>query len=465
MRVKVQRLIIFSISIALVSGCATRYVERDPSREEVSDNFGDVVVSQTSEALKKNPPTCLGVLPLVAAKIEFAPTEDIRKAIHSQLAPTGVRLIPLQKIDLLYKKELSIKDNIAALLSVTGCDTYIAGEVTERNNRFWGIYSEVKIGAKLRVLLAGQDKPIWEGKHVAVVRDGGIPINPITAVTSAISAGSNIRQEQIIRTTHDLARRLVHAIPGLAFQDELVAENKIAPKESTDPSQPNKTAPLASLKAELKGLSDAEIEGRLVDELLRENWTVPREREELVELLITKAPSNPVGYREMVKLKLSSGQGGMAVIYGKKLVQLEPDHSDNQFLLGRAYLKAEKPEEAVNPLLKAAGAEFPKPVYFTALGLSYSQQGKYGLAIASYKKALEFSPTDPFALLQLGMTQAFDGDEGAAALTIRQSMIAAIANNERASAEKSLTALQSLGLDNQLSAEDLRAIKDRIQRL
>ena len=59
----------------------------------------------------------------------------------------------------------------------------------------------------------------------------------------------------------------------------------------------------------------------------------------------------------------------------------------------------------------------------------------------------------------------FAGDEEDAALTIRQSMIAAIANNERASAEKSLTALQSLGLDTQLSAEDLRAIKDRIQRL
>ena len=164
-------------------------------------------------------------------------------------------------------------------------------------------------------------------------------------------------------------------------------------------------------------------------------------------------------------MQLTSGQGAMAVMYAKKLVQLEPNNADNQFLLGRAFLKAEKPEEAVQPLLKAAGAELPKPVYFTALGLSYSQQGKYGLAIASYKKALEFAPTDSFALLQLGMTQAFDGDEGEAALTIRQSMISAIANNERASAEKSLTALQSLGLENQLPTEDLRAIKDRIQRL
>ena len=155
----------------------------------------------------------------------------------------------------------------------------------------------------------------------------------------------------------------------------------------------------------------------------------------------------------------------MAVMYGKKLVQLEPANPDNQFLLGRAYLKAEKPEEATQPLLKAAGAELPKQVYFTALGLSYTQQGKFELAVASYKKALEFAPKDSFALLQLGMTQAFAGDDEDAAKTIRQSMIAAIANNERTSAEKSLNALHSLGLDNQLSTEDLRNIKERIQRL
>jgi hypothetical protein len=49
MCVKVQRLIIVSVYVALVAGCATRYVERDPSKKEVSDNFGDVVVSQTSD--------------------------------------------------------------------------------------------------------------------------------------------------------------------------------------------------------------------------------------------------------------------------------------------------------------------------------------------------------------------------------------------------------------------------------
>lgn len=464
MRVKVQRLIIVSMSVALVAGCATRYVERDVSKSEVTDNFGDVVVSQASDELKKNPPTCLGVLPLLAAKTEFAPTEDVRKAIHSHLAPTGVRLIPLQKLDRLYDKRLSVKDNVTAINVATGCDAFIVGEVTDRNTRFWGVYSEVKIGAKLQVMRAGQDKPIWEGKHVAVVRDGGIPLNPVTVITSAVSASSNLREEQITRTTHDLARRLVYAIPGLKFQDELVADNEgkstVEPKTDAQPA----ISPLANLKAELKDKTDLEIEKRLVNELSEGQWN-NKDREALAELLITKAPQNPLGYAEMATVKLATGQGGMAVMYGKKLVQLEPNNPDNQFLLGRAFLKAEKPEEAVQPLLKAAGAELPKPVYFTALGLSYSQLGKYGLAIASYKKALEFAPADPFVLLQLGMTQAFDGDESTAALTIRQSMIAAIANSERASAEKSLTALRSLGLDTQLSAEDLRAIKDRIQRL
>jgi Flp pilus assembly protein TadD len=256
----------------------------------------------------------------------------------------------------------------------------------------------------------------------------------------------------------------VYAIPGLKFQDELVADNVV--KSTVEPKTDSQPAisPLANLKAGLKDKTDVEIEKRLVSELTEAQWN-NKDREALAELLITKAPQNPTGYAEMAKVKLATGQGGMAVMYGKKLVQLDPNNADNQFLLGRAYLKAEKPEEAVQPLLKAAGAELPKPVYFTALGLSYSQQGKYGLAIASYKKSLEFAPADPFALLQLGMTQAFDGDESTAALTIRQSMIAAIANNERSSAEKSLTALQSLGLETQLSAEDLRAIKDRIQRL
>ena len=39
-----------------LQGCATRYVERDPDKDDAADAIGDVVVSKTSEDFIKNPP-------------------------------------------------------------------------------------------------------------------------------------------------------------------------------------------------------------------------------------------------------------------------------------------------------------------------------------------------------------------------------------------------------------------------
>lgn len=457
----ITRWIIMGMSTLLMAGCATRYVERDVSKEEVTDNLGDVVVSQATDVIKKQPPKCLAVLPLAASKLDYEPTDDVRKAIHSHLAPTGVKLLPLQQVDGLYDKRLSIKDNVAALSVTTGCDSYITGEVTDKNSRFWGIYSEVKIGAKLQIFRAGQDKPIWEGKHIAVVRDGGIPLNPVAAVTSAVSAGANLRQEQVTRTTHDLARRLVHAIPGLRFQEELVVESKVAElKEPEKAPEP----PLIALRSQLNQKTDSEIERILVNELQGSKW-IGKDRLELAELLISKAPQNPVGYSEVAKLKLGTGEGGSAVNYAKKLVQLSPNDAESHFLLGRAYLKADKPADALPSLLKAAGSELPKAVYYSGVGIAYAQQGRYSLAIAAYEKSLELDPRNQFTLMQLGMAQAFSGDDEEAASTIRRGIIVAIANNEKSGAENGLNALTSLGLEKQLSKDEMQALQDRIRKL
>jgi Flp pilus assembly protein TadD len=182
-------------------------------------------------------------------------------------------------------------------------------------------------------------------------------------------------------------------------------------------------------------------------------------------MLISKVPQNPVGYAEMTKVKLASGQGGLAIVYAKKLTEISPNDPDHQFLLGRAYLKADKPAESLPPLLRAAGADIPKPVYLSGLGIAYTQQGKYALAVAAYQKSLELDPANTFTLLQLGMAQAFAGDEAEAADTIRRGIIVAIANNEKASAENGLNALSSLGLESQLNQAELKLIQEKVRKL
>jgi hypothetical protein len=63
------------------------------------------------------------------------------------------------------------------------------------------------------------------------------------------------------------------------------------------------------------------------------------------------------------------------------------------------------------------------------------------------------------------MAQAFVGEEEEAADTIRRSIIVAIANNEKASAENGLNALTSLGLEAQLSQDELRLIQEKVRKL
>jgi predicted Zn-dependent protease len=266
----------------------------------------------------------------------------------------------------------------------------------------------------------------------------------------------------VTRTTHDLARRLVYAIPGLKFNEE--SATQLAQTDQQAAEKPA-IAPLAKLKSEIEALPANEAEQMLVKALNGPDWTSYRDREILAELLISKAPQNPLGYAEMTKVKLGSGQGGLAVAYAKKLTEISPNDPDHQFLLGRAYLKVDKPAESLPSLLRAAGAKIPKPVYFSGLGIAYAQQGKYALAVAAYQKSLELDPANTFTLLQLGMAQAFAGDEEEAADTIRRSIIIAIANNEKASAENGLNALSSLGLESQLSQDELRLIQEKVRKL
>ena len=128
--------------VVVMAGCATRYVDRDVEKVEVSDSIGDVVVYKSSEEFANNPPMCLGVLPLKASQKSFEPTQELRKAIHGYLAPSGVLLVPLQKIDSNIKAE-SEAVNLKNVSSAVGCDTLLSGEIFDRQTRFWGVYSDV----------------------------------------------------------------------------------------------------------------------------------------------------------------------------------------------------------------------------------------------------------------------------------------------------------------------------------
>ena len=448
--------------IVAISGCATRYVDRDVDKVAATDAIGDVVIYKSAEEFKTRPPVCLGVMPLTAGKKEFEPTIDLRKALHAYLAPTGISLVPLQRIDQNIKSGIAETVNLKNVSAATACDTLMTGELIERQTRFWGVYSEVKMAADVRITRVSTGAVIWRAKHTAVIRDGGLPLNPISIIGGSISAGINIRDEQITRTTNDLARRLIIAIPYLKYTDkdsDLIAKPVLAPTES-DKSQ--------SVHAYISSIENhplAELIQELTAALLDEKWSDPKDRLVLSDYLLKKDPQNTAAMFANATARLEISQPEESLVMVNRLIVLDSKDPDIQFLKGRALMQLNQPAQAIEPILKAAGSDKPRALYFTALGLAYNQLGNYEYALASLTRSLYIESDNPYALIQQATAYVGVGDEAEAAVTLKKSMVMSIIAKDHRNANRALSIFKSMNLTEQISPEELNALEIKIGSL
>ncbi len=202
------------LALTAVSACASpTYVN---TGEEAPATLGfNEVVFDVKDAYKAAPPDCVAILPLAVktpARPEVAPEDraKVRLALYAQLATRSKREIPLARVD---QAAAEAKGDRKALGEHLGCAALLEGEVTEYGSAFYGIYSRVAVGTDLRMIRAADGALLWEGHHVAVSHGGSIPIDPLSIAWGVADAASNIRDEQILRVTDDLARRLVSTIP------------------------------------------------------------------------------------------------------------------------------------------------------------------------------------------------------------------------------------------------------------
>lgn len=459
---------LLAAALLTLPGCTTRYVERDLDKEEATDALGDVVVSKSSDDFSRAPPLCLGILPLGATKPEFEPTQDLRRAIHAHLAPTGISLVPLQRVDAIVQAGQTEPARLQAVAAATGCDTLMTGEISERLSRFWGIYSEVKIAAALQIRRVSTAQVIWRGKHTAVVRGGGMPLDPFSVLGGVIAAGVNLRAEQVTRTTHDLARRLVAAIPNLKYaeQDSDITRGTppalIAQAPAAGPaSKPSAHAFVSSI--EQRPL--AQQGPALASALASDDWPEPQDRAVLAEFWLKKDPQSSHAVFEIASARFALDEPDAALGWTKKAIQLKDDEPEYHFLQGRIYLRLDQPAQATQAMLKAAGAPAPKAMYFTAMGVAYNQLGNYALAVAALSRSLQIEPGKAYTMLHLGVAYVGIGDDAQAGKTLRESMISGIANRDHRNAARALAALKSMNLQEQLAAGELDALEAKISQL
>ncbi len=221
------------VFISTLAGCAApSYIDKGTTDGKSGENDVSLqpVFFQVHQSYRDNPPECIAVLPFSAGSDESIPVSDgnnsvsyavsdeeamkVRKAFYGHISPLNKRDIDLRQVDFALKT-LPEKDrkNNSIIGKKLNCDALMVGEVTKYGEGFFGLYSQVSVGANVKIIRAKDGEVLWEGKHVATSRGGSLPLSPLGIISGLISAVANLQEEQIFRVTDDLARRLVSTIP------------------------------------------------------------------------------------------------------------------------------------------------------------------------------------------------------------------------------------------------------------
>ncbi|HAJ27502.1 MAG TPA: hypothetical protein DCG53_09720 [Syntrophus sp. (in: bacteria)] len=231
--------------LLMLSGCtvATKSTIITPQLRELFDGK-----YQVYPAMEKAKPRTVAVLPFVNLSSSQQGSQEVRRGFYNHFSSTNFRDMELWRVDDLLKKagmtDAAIINQTPAtdLGKILGTDAVIYGEILNFDKLFAVLYSQVSVGAKLRMYDARTGELLWTGEHVARIHEGGISTNPIGLVATVIATAMNVRDIQLLRACDDLFRGMVLTIPAPTIAEAkrppvitiLVQDTKNLPKKAGD---------------------------------------------------------------------------------------------------------------------------------------------------------------------------------------------------------------------------------------
>jgi hypothetical protein len=207
-----------------------RIYQLDPGDEEfeVSDRF------------KTNPPRKIAVLPfdnLVGGnyilneipiprfskekgeKWNWTYANRLRRFFFGHLAAREFQDIELMYIDkTLQKLQILTPNDLEAvppqeLGRILGADALIYGKVTDYKNSYYALFSQIRIGLRIRCVSTEDGSVLFEGEHKRYDNDIRVATNPFDFAIAAFQNYMSLRDVYAARASEEVARELVMRIP------------------------------------------------------------------------------------------------------------------------------------------------------------------------------------------------------------------------------------------------------------
>ncbi len=171
-------------------------------------------------AMSENPPRTVAVLPFENLTQKEEAFEIVRKSFYNHFSSLNFVDREIFKVDDILKREgLDTPEKIKAtkpqdLGKLFNVDAIIYGEITHYDRLYLALYSQVTVGARLKMVDTKTGKPLWSAEDKASKRTGGISASPVGLVLTAISTALIMRKIELLRSSDDLFRDLVKTIPN-----------------------------------------------------------------------------------------------------------------------------------------------------------------------------------------------------------------------------------------------------------
>ncbi|PKN06601.1 MAG: hypothetical protein CVU72_03670, partial [Deltaproteobacteria bacterium HGW-Deltaproteobacteria-7] len=171
------------------------------------------------DAMKDHVPLYVAVLPFTDLSDSKEGGKAMRRGFYNHFSSLPFKDMELYKVDdLLAKAGLTDPDVIRKtppqkLGEILGVDAVVFGEISDFDKYFAVLYSQVAVGAEVKMFDAKTGHFLWSGKHKVRKHEGGISTNPVGIIATVIATAMNVRDIQLLRANDDLFRDMVKTIP------------------------------------------------------------------------------------------------------------------------------------------------------------------------------------------------------------------------------------------------------------
>jgi parallel beta-helix repeat protein len=200
---------------AMAAGCV--YTETTKIAPPITASFKGE--SRVDKYLLDHQPQTVAVLPFLNRTDKKEAFDVVRKSFHGHFSRLNYTTMPLFKVDdSLRQAGLDTPEKVAQsspekLREVLRVDAIIRGDITHYDRIYVGVYSQVAVGAEVRMIEGKSGKELWWAKDVSRKHEGGISTTPVGLILTAVSTALNMREIELLRSSDDLFRHMVKTIP------------------------------------------------------------------------------------------------------------------------------------------------------------------------------------------------------------------------------------------------------------